>query len=191
MLEDLTVTGHDPSIARRLPPRRIVLTGFMGAGKSTVGVRLARELGWTVVDLDEEIVRSEGSSIVDIFDTAGEKRFREIEHAALAAILSGRNIVLALGGGAIETAANREMLAGDPEVLMLYLEAPLEVLLARCGTELPGAPRRPVLEKRKELAGRFEHRRPLYESAHWTVSTTDLNPDAVVETILARWRKEH
>jgi shikimate kinase len=191
MLEDLTVTGCDPSIADRLPPLRIVLTGFMGAGKSTVGVRLAGKLGWTFVDLDEEIVRSEGKTIADIFDTAGEKHFREIEHAALASILNRRNVVLALGGGAIETAANREMLAGNPEVLMLYLEAPLEVLLARCGAELPGTPRRPVLERRKELAGRFERRRPFYEAAHWTVSTTDLAPDAVVETILARWRQEH
>lgn len=159
----------------------------MGAGKSTVGVRLAKELDWEFVDLDEEIVRTEQRSIADIFETEGESRFREIEHHALTNALGRDSVVLALGGGALETAANRLLLDEDSETWLLYLEAPLEVLMARCATEQPGSPRRPVFENRPELTGRFERRRPLYETAAWTIRTADLSPDGIVQMIRDRW----
>ncbi len=172
-------------------PRRIVLTGFMGAGKSTVGMRLARELGWTFVDLDEEIVRAEQQSVGSIFDTAGERRFRELEHLALRTVLERRDIVLAMGGGAIETAANRQLLADDTETSLLYLEAPLDVLISRCEQQQrfdPAAARRPVFEKQAELTGRFLRRKPFYESAHWTIQTAGRDPDEIVQSILIRWK---
>ena len=82
----------------------IYLVGFMGSGKTTVGERLAEELGWSFVDIDEDIVKLEGRSIVDIFDTGGEQAFREIETACIRKrvrmIQSGRPMVVALGGGA-------------------------------------------------------------------------------------------
>ncbi len=164
----------------------------MGAGKSTVGVRLARELGWTFVDLDEEIVRAEQKTIAAIFETLGESSFRDLEHHALADALKRSGVVLALGGGAIETVVNRQLLADDPETLLLYLEAPLDVLIDRCEQQLrlqSATARRPVLEQRTELTGRFLRRKPLYESAHWTIETTEFNPDEIVRVILTRWKE--
>ncbi len=176
---------------RAVLPKRIVLTGFMGAGKSTLGALLAQRLGWTFVDLDEEIVRAQQRSIADIFTSDGEAVFRELERVALARALQQEKIVLALGGGAIETEANRQLLGEDRPTLLLYLEAPLDELMARCEQQMlkKNAARRPVLEKRSELAERFRRRRPLYESAHWTVHTTGRNPEEIVAAVLAQWKQ--
>jgi shikimate kinase len=172
--------------------RRIVLTGFMGAGKSTVGPALAVALGWQFLDLDHEIVREQHRSIAEIFETSGEAAFRQIEHSALLQTLERENIVLALGGGAIETASNLQRLTADPATLLLYLEAPLDELIARCEQQHrphSGAPRRPVLERRHELAARFHRRQPLYQQAHWTIATAGREPAAIVQAILERWRE--
>ncbi|MGB7199524.1 MAG: shikimate kinase [Acidobacteriaceae bacterium] len=170
-------------------PKRIVLTGFMGAGKSTIGPRLAQRLGWTFIDLDEEIVRTEQQNIAQIFESIGEARFLELEQNALATTLRPENIVLALGGGAIETAANRQRIQEDDATLLLYLAAPLEVLIERCEQQQlhRKAVRRPILEKRAELAERFQRRRPLYELADWTVDTTGKTLDELVHIIMTRW----
>lgn len=170
-------------------PKRIVLTGFMGAGKSTLGPRLAEQLGWTFVDLDDEIVRAEQRSIAQIFDSIGEARFRELERNALANALRLESVVLALGGGAIETAANRQLIQEDEETLLLYLEAPLEVLIARCEQQQleRTAVRRPVLEKRAELMERFHRRQPLYELADWTIGTAGQTLNELVIAVVDRW----
>src|ERR1700733_15154780 len=90
----------------------IYLVGFMGCGKSTIGKALADELGWSFVDLDEEIERRAGSTIATIFDTCGEEAFREMERAALQerirTIQMGRPQVISLGGGAFVTDENCE-----------------------------------------------------------------------------------
>ena len=163
----------------------------MGAGKTTVGVRLARELDWDFLDLDQEITRAQGQSIADIFSTAGEDRFRELEHAALVAALDRAQVIVALGGGALETAANRQRLAAQPQTLLLYLEAPLDILIARCEhqhrTE-PQTARRPLLEQRPELTARFLRRQPFYQSAHWTLHTAECDIEEIVRTIVHRWK---
>lgn len=168
-------------------PERIVLTGFMGAGKSTTGLRLADELGWRFVDLDEEIVRAEKKSIAEIFDSGGESVFRALEHDALKSTLRHSNIVLALGGGALETAANRALLTEEVSTLLVYLEAPLNILMDRCEQQYRSqseSPRRPVLERQSELSERFLRRQPLYASARWTIETSEQNPEEVARTIL-------
>lgn len=173
-------------------PRRIVLTGFMGSGKSTVGAQLAASLGWPFVDLDEEIVVAQGASISSMFESIGELAFRELECAALSKILQRNNIVLALGGGALESESSRWLLRGDPATLSIYLEAPLQILLARCERQLlldPDAPRRPVFENRDALADRFLRRRPFYEAAHWQIATAPRSPTEVVSDILAQWER--
>jgi shikimate kinase len=170
-------------------PKRIVLTGFMGAGKSTLGPRLAQQLNWTFVDLDDEIVRAEQKSIAQIFDSVGEVRFRELERDALANALHLESVVLALGGGAIETTANRQLIQKDEATLLLYLEAPLDILIARCEQQQleRTAVRRPILEKRAELMERFHRRRPLYELADWTIDTAGKTLDELVIAVVARW----
>jgi shikimate kinase len=172
-------------------PKRIVLTGFMGAGKSTVGPRLAHRLGWAFIDLDDEIVRVEQRSIAEIFDSIGEARFRALEQNALDSTLRQENIVLALGGGAIETAANRQRIQEDDATLLLYLAAPLEILIERCEQQHlhRKAVRRPILERRAELTERFQRRRPLYELADWTVETTGKTLDELVHIIMTQWNK--
>lgn len=192
LLEDPVPTNSSLKKRPTVLPRRMVLTGFMGAGKSTLGARVAKELGWRFVDLDEEIVRAEQQSIADIFDTVGEVRFRELESIALAAMLKESGVVLALGGGALETEANRRLLAGDPATLLVYLAAPLDILIARCERQArsqPQAARRPVLEKREVLRERFLKRKPLYELAHWTIETAEQEPDQIVQTVLIRWNE--
>src|SRR3954454_23474290 len=90
--------------------RRLMLTGFMGSGKSTVGPLLAARLGWRFVDADDVLVAETGMAITDFFARHGEGAFREREHAAIARLAGEDALVLALGGGAIETEATRELL---------------------------------------------------------------------------------
>jgi shikimate kinase len=163
----------------------------MGAGKSTLGPRLAQRLGWIFVDLDDEIVRAEQKSIAEIFDSIGEARFRDLEQNALDTTLRQENMVLALGGGAIETAANLQRLQQDDATLLLYLAAPLEVLIERCEQQQlhRKAVRRPILEQRAKLTERFQRRRPLYELADWTVDTNGKTLDELVHIIMAQWNK--
>jgi len=163
----------------------------MGAGKSALGHRLAQRLGWAFIDLDDEIVRTERQSIAQIFESIGEARFRELEQHALATTLLRENIVLALGGGTIETEANRQRIQQDNATLLLYLAAPLEILIERCEQQQlhRNAVRRPILERRGELTERFQRRRPLYELADWTIETTGKSLDELVHIIMAQWNE--
>src|SRR5215475_6334440 len=81
----------------------------MGAGKTTVGRRLAKKLGWKFIDLDEEIERREGRAVADIFKKDGEPHFRSLESSCLKALSSSPDTVIALGGGAFIEPANREL----------------------------------------------------------------------------------
>ena len=167
-------------------PARIVLTGFMGAGKTTVGRILAERLGWSFVDLDDAIVEAEGQDIATLFATIGEESFREREHAALQRVLPQTSMVLALGGGAIETAKNRELLHALPDTRIIFLEAPLATLLARCQQQQaqPGAAERPVLADLENLLQRYMARLPHYRSAHHAILTTGQEPARVADAVL-------
>lgn len=168
-----------------LPPtiRRVVLTGFMGAGKSTIGALLAQKLGWVFVDSDTSIESSAGKAIARIFAEDGEDYFRELETEAIYTHSRYLNLVLALGGGAMENPATRAVLASLPETAIIFLDAPLEVMIARCLAQ-PGATERPVLADRERLVQRFTDRLPFYRGAHLTVATENLDPHVVVERIL-------
>lgn len=108
-----------------------VLSGFMGAGKSTVGRSLARRLGWQRVDLDEVVVRSQGRSILEIFENDGELAFRQIEYEALAESLTSGERVLSVGGGALVDERNRRLLAGI--ATSFWLDPGFDTILARLG----------------------------------------------------------
>ena len=161
--------------------RRIVLTGFMGSGKSTVGPLLAARLGWQFVDADDVIVAETGMPITDFFVRHGEALFREREHAAIARLAGEDALVLALGGGAIETEATRELLLQSPGTLLVHLDVKLETALARCGgTEYS----RPVLADQANLRSRYERRSPLYRMAQLSVSADDITPEQIVVAIV-------
>jgi len=168
-----------------LPPRRIVLAGFMGSGKSTAGPLLARRLGWRFVDADEVIEAETGARITELFAREGEAAFRERERTAIARLVEGDGLVLALGGGAIEHEATRKLLTGPESAaegtLLVHLEVTLETTLDRCrGTENM----RPILADRANLAGRYERRLPLYRKAHVSIRTDALTPEETVEAVL-------
>ena len=162
-------------------PRRIVLTGFMGSGKSTVGPLLAERLGWSFVDVDNVIEAEAGVTIAELFALHSEATFREREHAGIASLATGDALVLALGGGAIEHAATRKLLLTRPGTLLVHLEVELATTLARCrGTEQT----RPILADQANLAVRYERRLPLYRMAHVSIRVDALTPAEAVDAIL-------
>jgi shikimate kinase len=163
--------------------RQIVLTGFMGSGKSTVGPLLAARLGWQFIDADDAIVAEARMSVPEIFARHGEPAFRQREHEAIARLIATDSLVLALGGGAIETAATRDLLLAHPGTRLIHLEASLETSLTRCsGTEST----RPVLADTANLLARYERRLPLYRTAHHSIPVDALTPEEVVQAILMR-----
>jgi shikimate kinase len=169
------------SSSQSAPPRRIVLTGFMGSGKTTLGPLLAARLGWSFVDVDDAIEAEAGATIAELFARHGEAAFREREHAAIHRLADAEALVLALGGGAIEHALTRTLLLTTPGTLLVHLEVELATTLARCrGTELA----RPVLADQANLAARYQRRLPLYRLAHCSIAVDALTPEQAVEAIL-------
>jgi shikimate kinase len=135
----------------------IVLIGFMGAGKTTIGEALAARLGHRFIDTDEVVERSVGLPIADIFQAWGEAGFREVEARVIREQLAGPDAVLALGGGAVTTAEVREALAGHDVVL-------LDISLADALDRIGGDAGRPMLS-RPDLADVFAAREELYQQA--------------------------
>lgn len=180
-----------PSIRRPLrvqsPPERIVLTGFMGSGKSTIGPLLAAELGWTFLDLDVEVEQRTGQTVPEIFAKRGETAFRQEETAALVTILGHPNCVIALGGGAPETLANRLLLEQTPATAVIYLAATFVTLTDRCAQQakVPAATLRPLFADPVSAETRFAARHPLYlRLAHVSIDTDNLTPAASVAAVL-------
>lgn len=174
---------HQPSPAA--PLRRIVLTGFMGSGKSTVGPLVADRLGWSFLDVDDVIENEAGATIAELFARHGESQFRDREHATIARLATADGLVLALGGGAIERAETRDLLLTSPGTLLVHLEVELATTLARCaGTEHI----RPILADHANLADRYDRRLPLYRCAHASLRVGALTPDEVVGAILSAAR---
>ena len=139
---------------------KILLTGFMGAGKSTLGRLLAAALGVGFADLDEEIVAEAKTPIPDIFASVGETGFRAMEaHAAKRVLTRPGSEVVASGGGFPTFGANRAMVR-ETNTLVLHLEAPFADLWAR----LEGGSDRPLATSREETAARYESRAPIYRA---------------------------
>ncbi|AZG44268.1 shikimate kinase [Gordonia insulae] len=165
------------------PERRpvVVLIGFMGAGKSTVGRVLADRLGVDFVDTDSEIVRTTGRSIPEIFTADGPERFREIERDVVLDVLRSHGGVVALGGGAVMTPAVADGLAGHRVV---YLQITAEDGFARVrGTDRPLiAAEDPQQRYRELLAERDE---TYTRTGTFTVDAAAGEPGDVADVILA------
>ena len=174
------MTFKSQSEAQTAQPRRIVLTGFMGSGKTTVGPLVARRLGWNFIDVDDAIESEAGAAIAELFARHGEAAFRERERAAIESLAAKDGLVLALGGGAIEHAATRELLLTTPGTLLVHLEVELATTLKRCrGTEHL----RPILADQANLESRYQRRLPLYRMAHVSIAVDALTPDQAVDAI--------
>ncbi len=161
----------------------IVLVGFMGAGKTTVGHLLAAELGLPFADSDQVIEQRAGRPIREIFAEDGEAAFRALEHQVIAELLDGPDLVLALGGGAAEHPRTRGTLGSHPRAQVVYLQVGYARALQRVG----GDGGRPMLA-RPDLPAVYERRLTAYaEVAALTVATDDRRPETIIEDILARF----
>jgi len=162
---------------------RLFLVGPMGAGKSTLGRHLARVLDWPFRDVDSEIEHRTGADISWIFDVEGESGFREREAVVVAELTHLAPIVLATGGGVVETPANREVLRERGQVVYLY--TPVELQMARTRRDR----NRPLLQTgdpEARLREILDRRDPLYrEVADQVVSTESGNMRRVTDEILA------
>lgn len=178
--------ARDGSARDRRAGRTVALVGLMGAGKTTVGRRLARALGLPFKDADAEIEVAAGRSIADIFAERGEAEFRAGERRVIARLLDGPPMVLATGGGAFMNAETRGLLSA--RALCVWLRADLEVLVRRVARR----DTRPLLhdrDPREVLERLMAERHPVYAEAELTVETSESPHDAAVAAILAALRE--
>lgn len=160
----------------------IVLVGFMGAGKSTVGRLVAERLRLPFVDADEVIARRAGRSIKEIFAAEGESGFRRLEREVVAELLEFEEGVIALGGGAVEDSTARTALGGST---VFHLCVGLESALARVGD----VDERPML-KGSVAADLYERRRRLYEDvADFSIETEGRRPQEIARDVARLWRE--
>jgi shikimate kinase len=151
--------------------RAVFLVGFMGAGKTSVGILLGQRLGWRFVDLDRQIEARVGKTVANIFRELGETAFRQMETEALQKLLhalrDGDPTVVALGGGAFAQPSNRELLESSA-ARVIYLDAPIDELRRRLGEDDQS---RPLFLDAERFRMLYEERQPLYRLAPHRVQT--------------------
>ena len=162
--------------------RPIVLVGLMGAGKSTVGRRLAKRLALPFVDSDAEIEDAAGFSAAEVFERYGEADFRDGERRLVARLIDGEVRVIATGGGAYVDPRTRQLL--NERAITVWLDAPVEILADRTGRR----DTRPLLrngDRKSTLERLAEQRAPAYAEAHIRVRSGDGAHKDVVDSIVA------
>ncbi len=162
----------------------VVLIGYRGSGKTTIGRMLADSRGDAFIDTDEMIAHFAGCSIADIFAGEGEGGFREREGKAIAMATAGSGRVISVGGGAIESAENRRVLRDYGTVV--WLSAPAEVLWKRISSDKGTAETRPDLAQGgfEEVVEILQRRSELYaKTAHVAVDVSKSSPRQVVKDI--------
>jgi shikimate kinase len=166
----------------------VVLIGYRGSGKTTVGQKLAKRLGRSFVDADDLIVAMAGKTIKEIFEQDGEPVFRDHESAILREVVSRLDHVLSLGGGALERAENRRLFsAGGHRVI--YLRCDADELLRRIQSDTLTAAMRPALTGLgggiEEINALLARREPVYRSVMTDeIDVTHLSPSQVVDRII-------
>jgi shikimate kinase len=166
---------------RLLAGRPLVLVGMMGAGKTTVGRRLANRLGRRFIDSDEEVEKAAGMSIEDIFKLRGEDDFRAGEVKVIARLLKEGEIVLGTGGGAFVNPETRVLVKSA--AVSVWIKADFEVLFQRVSRRT----NRPLLKTgnpRETLRALMDHRYPIYAEADLTVVSRDVPQDQVANEVI-------
>jgi shikimate kinase len=172
--------GQEAAIVRALGRRSVVLVGMMGAGKSSVGRRLAARLGIDFIDADTEIESAAGMTIPEIFAKHGESYFRSGEARVIARLLDGGPQVLATGGGSIMDQTTRDLI--HIKGVSVWLKADLDVLLKRTKRRND----RPLVEKIRDL---LPAREPVYALSDIVVKSRDEPHETIVEEIIAKLPK--
>lgn len=168
--------------------KNIVLTGFMGTGKTEVGRELARILGWRIIDVDSEIIKAQNMNINDIFGRFGEQVFRQMETEMVRKVSQNRNVIISTGGGVVLRQENMDHLR--ERGVIICLDATPETIFRRTS----GNNERPLLRvedplgKIREL---LESRRPFYQRADLTIDTEGKTPLFIAEEILEKvgWKR--
>lgn len=168
--------GLEAAIVRALGPRSVVLVGMMGAGKSSIGRRLASRLGVSFVDADSEIENAAGMTIPEIFEQHGEQYFRDGEARVIARLMESGPQVLATGGGAVMTQRTRDLIRNKG--VSVWLKADVEVLAKRTKRRND----RPLADRLKEL---LPQREPIYAQSDIAVQSRDEPHDLIVGEIVA------
>ncbi len=178
----MQATGSSTDSSSTWRNRPLVLIGLMGAGKSTIGRRLAKKLGWKFVDSDDEIVDAAGCSIADIFAIHGETIFRDLEARVLKRLMQEKDCVIATGGGAWIQPPVRALI--QENATSVWLRAKLPVLVSR----VQHRNHRPLLEtgdKKTILQKLMDERYPVYEMADVTVDSGASSHEKVVDSVIA------
>src|SRR6267154_416725 len=171
-------TPQDAEITAALGRRSIVLVGMMGAGKSTIGRRLAGRLRLPFLDADIEIEAAAGMSIPDIFETHGEPYFRDGEARVIARLLDSGPAVLATGGGAFKREETRGRIRD--KAISIWLKADADIIMRRVKRRAD----RPLLQTEDPAATvsrLLEQREPVYQSADLTIWSRDVPHDRIVD----------
>lgn len=171
-----------PVARREAPVRAIVLVGFMGAGKTSVGRELGRRLGWAFVDLDDRVQARERRTIPEIFQASGEAEFRRAEHAALDELLKeieSGPMVIAVGGGAFAQGENTSLLHAS-QATTVFLDASADELWKRCSDDPTERPLRRDEQLFRQL---YETRRPRYMRAQFHVDTAGKKVSDIAQQI--------
>jgi len=167
----------ESAVVRALGKRSIVLIGMMGAGKSSIGRRLAGRLGIPFIDADAEIESAAGMSIPEIFDKHGEPYFRAGEKRVIARLLDNGPQVLATGGGSVMDEHTRALIGSKG--ISIWLKADIDVLLKRTKRRND----RPLAQRIKDL---LPVREPLYAQADIVVQSRDEPHDTIVDEIMTQ-----
>ncbi len=174
-------SAQTAEILALLAGRPIALVGMMGAGKTTVGRRLAARLGRRFIDSDAEIEKAAGMSVEDIFASHGEAEFRAGEARVINRILKDKDLVLGTGGGAFIQPGTRDIIKEN--ALSLWLKAEFDILFARVSRRS----HRPLLKTpnpRKTLQDMIDARYPIYAEADITTLSRDVPHDVVTDAIM-------
>jgi shikimate kinase len=170
--------SHDAEIASALGKRCVVLIGMMGAGKSTIGRRMAARLRLPFLDADTEIETAAGMSIPDIFETHGEPHFRDGEARVIARLLDGGPAVIATGGGAFMREETRGRVRD--KAVSIWLKADAEVIMKRVRRRSD----RPLLQNadpEATVSRLLGEREPVYATADLTILSRDVPHDKIVD----------
>lgn len=166
--------------------KNIVLTGFMGTGKSEVSQELSKVLGWKVIDIDTEIEKSQGMKITGIFKQFGEPRFRDIEAEMIKNLSKNKNVIISTGGGAVLRQENMDALRENG--VIICLTATPETILKRTSNNND----RPLLQVEdplKKIRELLKFRMPYYEKADIMIDTENKTPLEIAEEIIERVNK--